>query len=182
MTIDEAIDIAWGIDKFHGGPRPTPQAALEHIDRQVATCGFNWLTGQEAQRVLREACKQPVTLEKSMAKTTLTVEVTYDGRVSDPESLASAADRLMETVLSTPGIVAEYGNPRFGEFFVLHADSSQTLHRWVLYDLDSESLLSTRVYDDYDQAVEDAERANDILVLSLPICGIVMVEPREDTA
>ena len=46
-----------------------------------------------------------------MAKTTLTLDVTYDGHVTDPESLASAADRLMETVLSTPGIMEEYGQP-----------------------------------------------------------------------
>ena len=39
-------------------------------------------------------------------------------QVTDPEALASAADRLLETVLSTPGIVEEYGDPRFGEFFV----------------------------------------------------------------
>jgi hypothetical protein len=32
--------------------------------------------------------------------------------------LASAMDRLLEMVLSTPGIMDEYGNPRLGEFFV----------------------------------------------------------------
>lgn len=55
MTIDEAIDIAWGADKLHGVPRPTISQALEQIDEQLASCGFNWLTGQEAKRVLREA-------------------------------------------------------------------------------------------------------------------------------
>ena len=118
-----------------------------------------------------------------MAKTTLTLDVTYDDQVTDTEALASAADRLMETVLSTPGIMEEYANPRFGEFFVArsatnppparpnvvvevsgtekaleaagmdvlaaHDDSVQELHRWVLYDLDSASLPSTRVYTDY---------------------------------
>ncbi len=58
LTIDQAIDIAWGIDKFRGGSRPTLQDALERIDRQLAACGLNWLTGQEARRVLGEACKQ----------------------------------------------------------------------------------------------------------------------------
>ena len=58
MTIDEAIDIAWGIDKLRGVPRPSPHEALERIDQQLATCGFNWLTGQEARSVLYEACKQ----------------------------------------------------------------------------------------------------------------------------
>ena len=50
-----------------------------------------------------------------MAKTTLTLDVTYDDQVTDPEALASAADRLLETVLSTPGIMEEYGHPQFGE-------------------------------------------------------------------
>ena len=53
-----------------------------------------------------------------MAKTTLTVEVQYDARQTDPEGLASAMDRLLKTALSTPGIMAEYGDPKMGEFFV----------------------------------------------------------------
>jgi len=32
--------------------------------------------------------------------------------------LACAMDRLLETVLSTPGIMDEYGNPAIREFFV----------------------------------------------------------------
>ena len=53
-----------------------------------------------------------------MARTTLIVDVCYDGRRTDPEALASAMDRLMETALSTPGIMDEHANPRVGEFFV----------------------------------------------------------------
>jgi len=48
----------------------------------------------------------------------LTVEVDYDAEITDPESLATAADKLMKTACSTPGILNEYGNPTFGEFFV----------------------------------------------------------------
>jgi hypothetical protein len=113
-------------------------------------------------------------------KTTLTVDIDYDPAVTDPEGLASAADRLMETVLSTPGIMEEYGDPRFGEFFVLSSaseaehDASQTRRRWVLYDLDGDTLLGTRVYTDHDEAVEDAAQADDILVLPLVIQGIAM--------
>jgi len=199
-------------------------------------------------------------------KTTLTVDIDYDPRVTDPEGLASAADRLMETVLSTPGIMDEYGTPRFGEFFVAQTagdyspqqvlviaeisggtlqevyasspsvrtvlvdwdndgclpgqdmgivevtgDSSrsqlayvgevptlpvddiqgtsagkalqaagidyqqaqQERHRWVLYDLGSNEMLTTRVYTDHDEAVEDAAQANGILVLPLVIRGSV---------
>jgi len=51
-------------------------------------------------------------------KTTLTVEIEYDPTMTDPEGLACAMDRLLETALSTPGIMDEYGNPTFREFFV----------------------------------------------------------------
>ena len=52
-------------------------------------------------------------------KTTLTIDVEYNPRHTDPEGLAVAMDRLLETALSTPGILDEYGNPEFGEFFVV---------------------------------------------------------------
>ena len=55
MTIDEAIDISWGADRYRGIPRPTVEEALERIEHQLATCGFNWLTGQAARDVLRQA-------------------------------------------------------------------------------------------------------------------------------
>lgn len=51
-------------------------------------------------------------------KTRLTVDVDYNPDVTDPEGLAAAADRLMETICSTPGILDEYGGPIFGGFFV----------------------------------------------------------------
>jgi hypothetical protein len=53
-----------------------------------------------------------------MKRTVLTVKVYYDDKVTDAESVAVAADRLLETALSTPGILDEYGNPEFGEFLV----------------------------------------------------------------
>lgn len=56
MIVNEAIDIAWGIDKFCGQRRPSPPGALERIEQQIALCNFNWLTGQEARRVLQQVC------------------------------------------------------------------------------------------------------------------------------
>ena len=56
-----------------------------------------------------------------MAKTTLTVDIEYDPKLTDPDGLASAMDRLLETAISTPGIMEEYANPRIGEFFVAQA-------------------------------------------------------------
>lgn len=51
-------------------------------------------------------------------KTTLTVEIEYDPRKTDPEGLACAMDRLLETAVSIPEVMDEYGNPAIGEFFV----------------------------------------------------------------
>jgi hypothetical protein len=51
-------------------------------------------------------------------KTTLTVDIEYDPNKTDPEGLASAMDHLLETALSTPKIMSEYGDPRIDEFLV----------------------------------------------------------------
>ena len=58
-------------------------------------------------------------------KTTLTVEIDYDPAMTDPEGLACAMDRLLETALSTPGILEDYGNPKVGEFFVAKETASR---------------------------------------------------------
>jgi len=196
---------------------------------------------------------------KKTKTTTLTVEIEYNPAMTDPEGLASAMDRLLETALSTPGIVEEYGDPTVREFFVakepaappapkvvlnisggvlqdvfgsdptitvvrvdwdtegcspsdnriveitdghghtqladvaeynvssleelagtdteaaLNAakleltqpDNRTVTRRWVLYDIDANTLLTTRTYDSYDEAVEDANQVDDILVLPL---------------
>jgi hypothetical protein len=51
-------------------------------------------------------------------KTRLTLTIDYDEACTDPEGLACALDRLLETALSTPGILDEYGPPQLGEFLV----------------------------------------------------------------
>ena len=58
MTIDEAIDISWGADRYRGVPRPDVTEALVRIEHQLATCGFNWITGQEAREVLQKVISQ----------------------------------------------------------------------------------------------------------------------------
>jgi len=44
----------------------------------------------------------------------LTLPVTFDADKTDLDSLASAIDQLMETALSTPGILDEYGVVEIG--------------------------------------------------------------------
>ena len=66
----------------------------------------------------------------------------------------------METARSTPGIMAEYGDPTVGEFLIVDeniAELGSTIvadihdcsgrRRWVIYDFDSDCLLNTRTYD-----------------------------------
>ncbi len=69
---------------------------------------------------------------KKTKKTTLTVEVEYDPRKTDPEGLACAMDRLLETALSTPEIMDEYGNPTIGEFFVAKETAATPAPKVVL--------------------------------------------------
>lgn len=194
-------------------------------------------------------------------KTTLTVEIEYDPAITDPEGLACAMDRLLETALSKPGILSEYGNLTVGEFFaakeptappvpkivlnlsggvlqdVFGSDSAIAVtlvdwdvegcspsdsnivelpdvrggthpasvaeypvwpleqlagteteaalkaaglalapsadrtvtRRWVLYRIDTNSVLTTRTYESYDEAAEDASQVEDILVLPLEL-------------
>jgi hypothetical protein len=65
-------------------------------------------------------------------KTTLTVEIEYDPQKTDPEGLACAMDRLLETALSTPDILEEYGNPTIGEFFVAKETAAKRAPKVVL--------------------------------------------------
>lgn len=57
-------------------------------------------------------------MTKRTKKTNLSLEVEYSPKRTDPESLATAVDRLLETVLSTPGIMEDYGDPTFGPCWV----------------------------------------------------------------
>lgn len=66
-----------------------------------------------------------------MSRTTLTVDIQYDERRTDPDALACAMDRLMETALSTPGILDECANPTVHEFRVA-AVAASDLERYAL--------------------------------------------------
>ncbi len=60
------------------------------------------------------------------------LEVEYNPACTDPEGLANAVDRLLETVLSTPGIMEEYGEPLFGPCWVASTDAFGARHLELL--------------------------------------------------
>jgi hypothetical protein len=55
-----------------------------------------------------------------MAKKTakLTIEVEFDDEVTDAEGMTLAVDYLLNTALSTEGILDDYGNPQIGQAYV----------------------------------------------------------------
>jgi hypothetical protein len=52
----------------------------------------------------------------------LYLDVDYDESVTDAEGVANALDTLLETAMSTPEILDEYGNPDVGAFYVTPTD------------------------------------------------------------
>jgi hypothetical protein len=60
-----------------------------------------------------------------MTKVILKIEVKFDERITDVDSVCVAADTLLETALSTPGILDEHGNPTFDEFLVVRVLPSE---------------------------------------------------------
>jgi hypothetical protein len=53
MTVDEAVNIAWGLGRNLGEPRPDARQALAEIEEKLATCGHTWITGEMARNVLK---------------------------------------------------------------------------------------------------------------------------------
>lgn len=51
-----------------------------------------------------------------MKTATMTIDVTYDEGLTDPDALSTALDTLLVTALSTPGILDEYGDLSVGDF------------------------------------------------------------------
>ena len=65
MTVEKALNLArnlkYGPLPKPNDPTPTVEEAVSIINEERRTCGFNWLTGEAAEKVLREHIggKQP---------------------------------------------------------------------------------------------------------------------------
>ena len=67
----------------------------------------------------------------------LYVDVNYDPKVTDAEGVSEALDTLLETAMSTPEILDEYGNPEVGAFCILRTPLTvkmSEIKRTVWYD------------------------------------------------
>ena len=58
--------------------------------------------------------------------TAFVIKVGYDDRHTAPDALGEALDRLMETALSTPGILDDYGKVEIGRFEIPLDDRVET--------------------------------------------------------
>jgi len=56
--------------------------------------------------------------EEDPNQATLEIEVRFDSTQTDAEGIASALDQLLETAMSTPGILEDYGSVIADAFYV----------------------------------------------------------------
>ena len=113
-----------------------------------------------------------------MAKAILMLQVEFDPEKTDAESIAVAADRLLETALSTPGILEEYGNPTFREcycppvsFAICHLAMRELM--LATYGMFSTCNAAQACIDDADSRIAD-----DLIVVT--ILGVPPEDDEED--
>jgi len=64
----------------------------------------------------------------------MNITVGFDG--TDPDSVAASMDNLMETALSTDGVLDDHADPAISEFFVGEHDGNE-VNLWVDVEYDS---------------------------------------------
>lgn len=75
----------------------------------------------------------------------LYVEVEFDPVMTDAESLATAMDRLMETALSTPDIMSDYGSPAVKEFYAVAKKPTRYVTSVQVVDPDSQAPVAVEI-------------------------------------
>lgn len=75
----------------------------------------------------------------------LHVEVEFDPAITDADSLATAMDRLMETALSTPDIMSDYGNPAVKEFYAVGKQPTRFVTSVEVVDPDSQAPVAIEI-------------------------------------
>lgn len=89
-------------------------------DSNLLLCYKHYLEQIEFRKYANKDLDKVTGVEKlSMQTARLWFEVTFDENITDAESLSNAFETLLETAMSTPGILDEYGNPEIGTIWVL---------------------------------------------------------------
>lgn len=78
-------------------------------------------------------------MSDAQATTTLYFELTYNPAVTDPEALAAAFDQLLETALSTPDILSEYGSVEIGPVYCTGKTATQYVGLIHILDPDTDA-------------------------------------------
>ena len=83
-----------------------------------------------------------------MTTAKLSIEIRFDPDITDADSLAAAMDQLLETTLSTPGILEDYGNPALGDFYVVNdcmqAETQSNVQKTFCLRIDGPTFRSQR--------------------------------------
>jgi len=69
-----------------------------------------------------------------MKTETLTIEIEFDERITDADAVGVAVDNLLETAMSTPGILDEYGDPSIGQTYILDPSRTFVFDDFTKYD------------------------------------------------
>ena len=88
-------------------------------------------------------------------KARLYLGVEFDENKTDAESVATALDRVLETGMSTPGVLDEYGNPSAGEFFVLDTETARQRAAAVAERLAEKAVAAGLESEDLDETVHE---------------------------
>ncbi len=83
------------------------------FEQQATTC-----KSHQSATMLSKHPEEAHEEQAATGKCLLCIPVNYDRDATDPEALACAFDHLLETAMSTPGILDEYNNPIIGPIYL----------------------------------------------------------------
>lgn len=113
----------------------------------------------------------------------LRLSVVYDPEKTDLESLALALDTLLETALSTVGVLDEYGDPSFGEFCALGGPQQDPSDPWrLIYDdgrvlfLDKAGFLL--MFDEFENLIEELSPGDEDYAVYRGLFSHIPEEPK----
>ena len=86
-----------------------------------------------------------------------------------PPQLPADAEEVLEGLISLTDQIADQAHDRYGiDCLLTESESPEEVAapHYILYDFDSGDLATTRVYDDYDEAADDASQLDNVIILA----------------